>query len=345
MNKTIESILGIYEFFVNDNEVITKINTTASKIFSNKIIGKKLSDLLWNGEFKLNLPNHFITPDNTMVILTCYEIEPGHIIAKDVTVEHKAITDSQIESEKFYSLFENPAIGISFLNLDTTIIDANKSFCEIIDYVKNEILDKNINEIFGLDLINIDTNIIRIETKIKRKNGFFTWINITNILRKSVLNEPLYYVCTIQDISEKKFFEEKSKENEKKYEILVNNSFNAIVFKKLIYDKEGEIRDYLITDANIAFEKATGLKKSEIINRPMLLKAQKHFGVSKQENTSRLKNYDRILKDGKDVHFRSQSSRTFTEPIDVYYYIVDRTENLIAVVFGNVDNGKAILTL
>ena len=118
--------------------------------------------------------------------------------------------------------------------------------------------------------------------------------------------------------------------------MLFDHSFNAIAYKKLIYSRRGKIQDYVITDANQAFETATGFKRNEIIGQPMKLKAKKHFKVSVQENMDRLNRYDRILKGGVDVHFKSQPSRTLKKPIEVYYYILDKKEKLIAVVFGDI---------
>ena len=148
------------------------------------------------------------------------------------------------------------------------------------------------------------------------------------------------------DYSElKKYYEEKAKDDEKKYRLLFDRSFNAIAYKKLIYDRKGKIQDYLIMDANETFERVTGLNRNEILGRPMKTKAQQHFKVTPKENINRLKRYDRILKDGKDVHYKSQPSRTFNKPIDVYYYIVDKNHDLIAVVFGDVDDGKVVMNL
>ncbi|MHA1989288.1 MAG: hypothetical protein ACW98D_21930, partial [Promethearchaeota archaeon] len=51
----------------------------------------------------------------------------------------------------------------------------------------------------------------------------------------------------------------------------------------------------------------------------------------------RLKHYEQILKDGKDVHYTNQKLRTSDKEMDVYYYILDKKESIFAVVFGDID--------
>lgn len=270
------------------------------------------------------------------------------LIGDDITTIKLLEQSEMVEYQKFQSLFNLPGTGIALIDLNSNFLDANDMFCRLVNYSRDDLLKMYIDDILFDDvisfdkikkLLNSDSGSAQYEIQYKDKDNLKKWFLITIVLH-TVNNKPLYYVTTVQDISDKKYYELMIKEHEKKYRLLFDRSYNAIVYKKLIYNRKGKIQDYMIIDANLKFEKVTGLNKREIVGRLMKAKAQKHFKVSVKENFSRLKRYDKIMKDGKDVHFKSQPSRTFKNPIDVYYYIVDKKEDLIAVVFGNIDDDK-----
>ena len=270
------------------------------------------------------------------------------LIGDDITTIKLLEQSEMVEYQKFQSLFNLPGTGIALIDLNSNFLDANDMFCRLVNYSRDDLLKMYIDDILFDDvisfdkikkLLNSDSGFAQYEIQYKDKDNLKKWFLITIVLH-TVNNKPLYYVTTVQDISDKKYYELMIKEHEKKYRLLFDRSYNAIVYKKLIYNRKGKIQDYMIIDANLKFEKVTGLNKREIVGRLMKAKAQKHFKVSVKENFSRLKRYDKIMKDGKDVHFKSQPSRTFKNPIDVYYYIVDKKEDLIAVVFGNIDDDK-----
>ena len=284
--------------------------------------------------------SHIYKADNSILIL----------IGKDIT-EHRLNQQNEIiENQKFKSLFENPGVSNVIIDMDLFYLEVNKTFCEMVGYSRNELLKKTPYDIIYKDDKHTINEIcqrllqgeeyVQIEKRYKQKNGNLIWVLVTTTLERTQNNEPLYYITNIQNITDRKYYENHALENERKYRMLFTRSFNAIAYKKLIYDKHGNIQDYIILDVNSAFEKVTGLQRNDIVGRPMKIKAQKHFNVSISENMERIRRYDKILKDGVDIHFKSQKSKTFNDLIDVYYYVVSKQEHIIAVVFGEVDTQK-----
>jgi PAS domain S-box-containing protein len=279
-----------------------------------------------------------------------YDDEYLVLIGKDVTNERMLEQTEKIEQEKFDGLFNNPGVAQAIIDMDMKYMEVNETFCNLLGYTHGELLEltpKNITYVKDIESVDYICNklldggqdFVQIEKRYKKHNGFYFWALVTTTLQKTKNGEPLYFIQTIQDITEKKFFEEQARDNERKYKLLFHRSFNAIAYKKLIYDKKNRVVDYIILDANESYEKLTGLKRQDIINRPMRSKAQEHFRVTTNENMGRLKHYDKILKDGKDIHYTSQISRTTDKPVDVYYYILDKKESVFAVVFGEIDSG------
>ena len=271
------------------------------------------------------------------------------LIGKDVTNERMLEQTEKIEQEKFEGLFNNPGVAQAIIDMDMKFMEVNDTFCNLLGYTCGDLLgltskdityikDKESVDYIHNKLLEENQSFVQVEKRYKKRNGFYFWALVTTTLKKTKLGKPLYFIQTIQDITDKKFFEEQARENERKYKLLFHRSFNAIAYKKLIYDKKNRVVDYIILDANESFEKLTGLKRQEIINRPMKSKAREHFRVTTNENMERLKHYDQILKDGKDVHYTNQKLRATNESIDVYYYILDKKKSIFAVVFGDADS-------
>jgi PAS domain S-box-containing protein len=278
-----------------------------------------------------------------------YDDEYLILIGNDVTNERMLEQTEKIEQEKFDGLFNNPGVAQAIVDMDMNFMEVNETLCNLLGYTSGDLLQLTLNDIVYVKdkesvdyicnkLLDGNQDYIQVETRFKKYNGFYFWALVTTTLQRTKNREPLYFIQTIQDTTDRKFFEEQAKENERKYKLLFHRSFNAIAYKKLIYDKKNRVVDYIILDANESFEKLTGMKRQDIINKPMKSKAQEHFRVTTNENMSRLKHYEKILKDGKDVHYTSQISRTSDKPVDVYYYILDKKESVFAVVFGEIDS-------
>jgi len=276
------------------------------------------------------------------------------LIGKDVTNERMLVQTEQIEQEKFDGLFNNPGVAQAIIGMDMKFMEVNGTFCNLLGYTHIDLLNltpKDITYVKDAESVDYICNklldggqdFVQVETRFKKYNGFYFWALVTTTLQKTKNGEPLYFLQTIQDITDKKFFAEQAKENERKYKLLFHRSFNAIAYKKLIYDKKNRVVDYIILDANESFCKLTGMKRQDIINKPMKSKAQEHFRVTTNENMERLQHYDKIIKDGKDLHYTKQKLRSSGAEMDVYYYVLDRKEAIFATVFGDTNN-DVILT-
>jgi len=278
-----------------------------------------------------------------------YDDEYLILVGRDVTNERMLANTEKIEQEKFDGLFNNPGVAQAIVDMDMKYMDVNDTFCNLLGYTRGDILDLTPKDItYKSDLESVDyicnrlldggQDFVQVEKRFKKYNGFYFWALVTTTLQKTSNDEPLYFIQTIQDITKTKFLTEQAKENERKYKLLFHRSFNAIAYKKLIYDKKNRVVDYIILDANESFEKLTGLKRQDIINKPMKSRAQEHFRVTNNENLERLKHYDKIIKEGKDVHYKNQTLRKTSEQVDVYYYILDKKEAIFATVFGDTNN-------
>lgn len=361
-------------FVLNKELRIVNVNDTVIKSlgYSNEeLTGKYLYELSWDMEknissqhlhriinFTNETRNFFFVDKNNELrhfTLKAKLIKNFYIIiGRDTTDDLMVRYNESIESNKFDTLFNNPGVGNVIIDLDMIYAEVNDTFVKMTGFSKGDLLkmspydiikDDNIDEIKKSynDLLNGSKEFIQQEVRLQTKIGIIIWVLIVTTLHKSDNGDPIYFMSTIQDITDTKIFEEHTRISAIKYKTLFSKSFQAIVYKKLIYGLNNRISDYLVLDANDTYLKVTGFNRDDIINKPMKIKAQKHFNVSTDENMKRLERYDFILKQGMDMHLKHQPSRTFDTPIDVYYYILDKKSDTLAVVFGDITSDTVSL--
>lgn len=125
----------------------------------------------------------------------------------------------RLSEEKFKNIFEYASVGKSLTSLNGTV-QANKAFCQLLGYTKKEM--KNINwrtitypedilkneEITYL-ILRGDKKSFRWEKRFLNKCGEIIWVDISTTLQRDPNDEPLYFITTVVDITEKKRSEEK----------------------------------------------------------------------------------------------------------------------------------------
>jgi PAS domain S-box-containing protein len=99
-------------------------------------------------------------------------------------------------------------------------------------------------------------------------------------------------------LAEGKKSEEPAKESERKYRSLYDVMSEGVCFHKIIYDQSGKAEDYVITDANPAFEKITGIKREESVG----CRASKLYGTNEPPY---LDVYSKVAASGESTSFET----------------------------------------
>ena len=123
-----------------------------------------------------------------------------------------------LESEKkFRDLFENSPLGNSIADING-IIYVNRSFCDMLGYSPEELNNKNWREITHPDDISPNEEVLqmlldgkvdrfRFEKRYFHRKGNLVWAEISIFLQRDEKGEPLYFMSTINDITERKKLE------------------------------------------------------------------------------------------------------------------------------------------
>ncbi|MDP3606244.1 MAG: PAS domain S-box protein [Polaromonas sp.] len=137
--------------------------------------------------------------------------------------------------QQFTSAFENAAIGMAVLGTDFRRIRVNRAFCEMFGYTQDELLAPRAFEVThpedaaedalqrGRALAGeIDT--YQREKRYLHKSGSIVWVVLTCSLVRDAQGRPLHFISQLQDITERKLAEERSRANEERFRALVELS-------------------------------------------------------------------------------------------------------------------------
>jgi len=118
----------------------------------------------------------------------------------------------KITSEVFQLFFENSVIGMS-ITLPSGIIHTNKAFRDLVGYEDQDFLQKKWMEITHPDdveknkaviaaLISGEEQSYRWEKRYIHRDGHVIWVDISTSLQRDEENQPLFFITTVNDITE-----------------------------------------------------------------------------------------------------------------------------------------------
>ncbi|MBV9616641.1 MAG: PAS domain S-box protein [Ktedonobacteraceae bacterium] len=178
----------------------------------------------------------------------------------DHTTEQLSSTVSSlketVEDERFRAIFEQAAVGMAYMDVDGYLQQTNSCFCEILGYECDELLQRGFLDITHPDDVQVDLDYLRStvstaatkphvrETRYLRKNGSFVWVNLT--MSPVYLSNGLLdcFVCTIEDISQRKQLEEQlllSEQQATSRFRQLEAIFETITDGLIVYDAQGRI--------------------------------------------------------------------------------------------------------
>src|SRR5215211_9473224 len=184
---------------------------------------------------------------------------------RDVTERKRAESALRESEQRFRGSFERAATGMALVGTDGRFLRVNRSLCEILGYTERELLGKTFQEITHPDDLEVDLEHLRrllvrvvrtyqTEKRYLHKDGHAVWTLLSVSVVHDEEDEPLYFICQIQDVSERKKVEKVIIESEERFRSLVQYSSDIIT----ILDTDGTVH-YV----SPAVERVTGYKPEE----------------------------------------------------------------------------------
>jgi PAS domain S-box-containing protein len=160
------------------------------------------------------------------------------------------------EDRRFHSIFEQAAVGMAYMDGDGHLQHMNLHFCEILGYEREELLQQGFSAMTDPDDVRGDLAYLSStrassgtaphirETRYLRKDGSSVWVNLT-ISPVYLINDAFdCFVCTIEDISQRKQLEEQFLLSEQQATSRFHQLeaiFEAISDGLVVYDARGQI--------------------------------------------------------------------------------------------------------
>jgi diguanylate cyclase (GGDEF)-like protein/PAS domain S-box-containing protein len=125
-----------------------------------------------------------------------------------------------LEAEVFRTAFENAPIGVAVVTPDGRYRRVNPALCEFLGYSELELLTKTWREVTDPTHLELDTEqttkllngeiaSYQLEKQYVHARGHLVWGHLSATLVRDEHGAPLYFVCQIQDITNRKLAEQR----------------------------------------------------------------------------------------------------------------------------------------
>jgi PAS domain S-box-containing protein len=160
-------------------------------------------------------------------------------LLKELEEKKKIVKTLRKSEERFKYMFEATNAGKS-ITLPSGEIHANQAFCDMLGYSKEELREKKWQELTPEEDILHTEKIIaplldgkedktRFTKRYIHKNGNLIWADVSTVIVRDKNRQPLFFLTTLLDITERIKAEELLKESEVQYRNLANSA-NALIW-------------------------------------------------------------------------------------------------------------------
>lgn len=141
----------------------------------------------------------------------------GDLISVCRNIEERKKMEKALRSSeaRFRAIFEQAAVGITLFDLQGKFLKSNQKFRDLLGYREEELLSKSLEDlIYPDDLFRLSGSLNSLllgqietcsrEKRCIRKDETLVWTNLTISLITESAEEPAYFLCVVEDISERK---------------------------------------------------------------------------------------------------------------------------------------------
>ncbi|UGB45555.1 EAL domain-containing protein [Frateuria edaphi] len=189
----------------------------------------------------------------------------------DITERHALELKLRESEQRFFGAFQHAAVGMALVRPDGRFLRVNEAVCRMLGYSEEEFLTLSIADVthpddYGNDLAQIEqmlegrTDAYQMEKRNLHKDGHVVHFQLSTSLVRDEHGKPLYFVSQVEDISQRKQYEEALFRERELAEVTLNSIGDAVIAADL------ELR---VTSLNPIAEGLTGWTAAEARGRPM----------------------------------------------------------------------------
>ncbi|MGH8737409.1 MAG: EAL domain-containing protein [Burkholderiales bacterium] len=138
----------------------------------------------------------------------------------NITAQKQAEAELTLSASRYRAIFEQAGVGIVHMSPEGDIELANPKFCDLLGYSHAEAVLLNLSDLTDReDLANgaearralLSGSLVQHERELRlmRKDGSRIWCNLTKSVVRAPGGEPLYFLCVLHDITERKAQQER----------------------------------------------------------------------------------------------------------------------------------------
>lgn len=230
------------------------------------------------------------------------------IMIEAIRSREKILSDTE---KRLHSILDNTVEGIALYNNEGRLSFINKSARDLFEIspevqdLENHVLKWNWLSLNELPLKPEETPVAMVLTKNQAVRDFEAGmsdrygrkhrilINAAPLLSGTGVLQGI--VVTYRDITYRSIMEKTLRQSMEQYRMLFENMFDAAAVHEIILDAEGIPCDYRFLSVNAGFERQTGLRRGDILNKTVL---------QVLPNTERywIENYGRVALNGSVFH-------------------------------------------
>ncbi len=262
---------------------INKAAETIDHVRRDRIVGARLTDVfpgveefglldalrrVWKSGVPESLPDAEYSDGRIKGWRTnhVYRLGTGEVVAvyDDVSNRKRAETELLHSESKFRSVFEAANVGKSLTELDGRV-HVNKAFCDMLGYSADELRHKKWQDLTPpedvakseealVPLISGEKESTRFTKRYIRRDASHVWADVSVAIRRDQGGNPLHYITTVVDITERIRAREALARSEEQYRLIADNTLDVIWIMDM---------DFRFTYVNKAVTRHTGATPRE----------------------------------------------------------------------------------
>jgi diguanylate cyclase (GGDEF)-like protein/PAS domain S-box-containing protein len=189
----------------------------------------------------------------------------------DITERHALETQLRESEQRFYGAFQHAAIGMALVAPDSHMLRVNGALCQMLGYSEQELLamsfidlthedDLDASRELAAELAEGGRETYQLEKRYIHRDGHIVHVLACVSLVRGVDGAPQHAVAQIQDISQRKAYEEALFRERELAEVTLRSIGDAVITTDM---------QHRVTSLNPIAEAMTGWSHSEAVGKPM----------------------------------------------------------------------------